>query len=100
MDDESVNKIVASYKKKRDKEYANYHEKLKLDPDFRAKNRQNAKNNYIKNKDKIKERYAENCDLCKARSSYYYYKKHHDMDKFKAKQPKNYELLTEKGLIK
>ena len=100
MNEESINKIVESYKKKREKEYKNYHEKLKIDPDFRAKNRENAKNNYIKNKDKIKDKYLNNCDICKAKSSYYYYKKNHDVDKFKLRQKDKYDLLKEKGFIK
>jgi len=100
MNEESINKIVASYKKKREKEYNNYHDKLKGDPEFRARNRKNAKDNYIKNKDKIKEKYKNNCTECKAKSSYYYYKKNHDVETFKVKQSDKYQLLKEKGFLK
>ena len=100
MNDEHINKIVASYKKKRESEYKKYHEVKKLDPDFRAKNREMAKTNYIKNKDKIKVKYVNNSECCKAKSSYYYYKKNHDIDKFKMKQPKKYEILKNNGFLK
>ena len=57
------------------------------------------KNWVKKNKEKKKEYYENNKDIMKAKSSYNYYKKINNIDKFKDKQPEKYNLLVDKGLI-
>lgn len=100
MNEETINRVILQYKKKKEKEYNNYHDKNKLDPDYMQKNKDRAKNHYNLNKDKRKESYSQNKELVKARSSFYYYKKNNKLDTFKEKFPHHVELLIKYNTIK
>ena len=100
MNEETINRVILQYKKKKEKEYNNYHNKNKLDPDYMQKNKDRAKNHYNLNKEKRKESYSQNKDLVKARSSYYYYLKNNKIDTFKSKFPHHVELLRKYNTIK
>lgn len=100
MREEEIAKIISAYKIKREKEYKNYHEKLKLDENYMKINRENAKKHYSENREKYKNKYQENKEICRAKSSLSYYKKNHNLDIFIKKCPQKYELLKEKGFLK
>lgn len=100
MNEETINRVILQYKKKKEKEYNNYHNKNKLDPVYMQKNKERAKAHYDKNKDKRKESYEKNKDLVKARSSYYYYLKNNKLDTFKVKFPHHVEILKKYNIIK
>ena len=100
MDENSINRVIMQYKKKKEKEYNNYHNKNKLDPDYMAKNKERAKKHYNLNKDNRKESYNKNKDFIKARSSFYYYKKNNKLDVFKDKYPEHVEVLIKYNTLK
>jgi len=100
LTDEHINKILESYKKKREREIKYYHEVKKHNEDYMKKNRERAKKHYQNGyKEKKKEYYENNKDIMKAKSSYNYYKKINNIDKFKDKHKEKYNLLVDKGLI-
>ena len=100
MNEAEINRVINQYKKKKEKEYNNYHDKNKLDTDYMQKNKERARNHYNLNKEKRKEWYGQNKDLVKARSSYYYYLKNNKIDTFKVKFPHHVEVLKKYNIIK
>ncbi len=100
MDEEAINRVILQYKKKKEKEYNNYHNKNKLNPEYMQKNKERAKNHYNLNKENRKDSYNNNKELVKARSSFYYYKKNNKLDKFKEKFPHHVETLIKYNIIK
>jgi len=97
MDEHEINHIVAMYKKKRDREYNNYHTKYKLDEDLKERARERAKDHYKANSEKNKQLYQSNKDFHKARSSFYYYKKNNNLNSFHEKHPDRVQLLQSRG---
>lgn len=97
MDEHEINHIVAMYKKKRDREYLNYHTKYKLDEALKEKARVRAKDHYKANNEKNKQLYQDNKDFHKARSSFYYYKKNNNLNSFHEKYPERVQLLQSRG---
>jgi len=91
--DEQIKHILNVYKTQREKDKISY-QKKKLNPDFVQKNRDRAKKHYHENKEKRTNNYQLNKELQKAKSSYHYYKKKDNIDKFKEKYPERYNLLT------
>jgi len=94
--EEQINKILIQYKNKKKREKERYDE-LKDTEDFKVYNRNKSKNHYLNNKDKYKEKYEKKKELNKAKNSYYYYMKHHNLEKFKEKHPDRYDLLLVGG---
>ena len=97
MDETEINHIVAMYKKKREREYTNYHTKYKLDEDLKERARERAKEHYKANTDKNKQLYLSNKDFHKAKSSFYYYKKNNKLALFHEKHKDRVLLLQERG---
>lgn len=97
-DSERIKKILQQYERKRLKEKERY-EVIKDTEDFKMKNRQRAKNHYDKNKDIKKDKYAQDKEFLNAKSQYYYYKKHDNLEKFKEKYPHKIEILKSRNLI-
>tara|TARA_R110000803_G_scaffold102283_1_gene170341 strand:+ start:13314 stop:13691 length:378 start_codon:yes stop_codon:yes gene_type:complete len=98
LNDQDIQKIINQYKNKREREYKKYHETLKLDEAFCQKNKQRALEYYYKNKDAKKEKYKNDNEFIKARSSFQYYKKNNRVDDFISKYPLKCELLTSRGI--
>ena len=93
-----IAKILTDYKKKRERENKYYHEVKKHDEEFKAKNRERAKNHYhSKGKDMKSNQYQDNKEFVKARSLYNYYKKRDNLDTFKEKHDDKCKILIEKG---
>lgn len=90
--DEQIKHILNVYKTQREKDKINY-QKKKLNPDFVQKNRDRAKKHYIENKEKRMINYQLNKEIQKAKSSYHYYKKTNNIEKFKSKYPEKYNML-------
>ena len=98
LTESQIEKILTDYKKKRERENKYYHEVSKHDEEFKAKNRERAKNHYhSKGKDMKSNQYQENKEFVKARSLYNYYKKRDKLDVFKEKHEEKCKILEEKG---
>jgi hypothetical protein len=97
MDENEINHIVAMYKKKREREYNNYHTKYKYDEDMVNSRRERSKLYYKNNADIKKQLYQENKDFHRARSSYYYYLKNKKLQVFHEKYKDRVKLLEERG---
>ena len=100
LTDEQIQKILESYKKKREKENTYYHEVSKNKDDFKIKNRARAKAHYENNKDKKKEKYNNNKELICAKNLYKYYEKRDKLQIFEEKHPTKLDLLRENKIIK
>jgi len=100
MEENQINHIIEQYKKKKDREYNNYHNVYKHSDEYMNKNRERAKIHYNKNIDKRKLSYEQNKELVKARSSYNYYKKINNISKFKEKYPDRVKILNDIGILK
>ena len=97
---EQIDKILANYKKKRERENKYYHEVSKDNEEYKLKNRERAKSHYHNGgKDMKKERYESNKDMLQIKSLYNYYRKIDKTDVFKNKHPDKYNILVEKGII-
>ncbi len=93
-----IAKILTDYKKKRERENKYYHEVSKHNEEFKAKNRERAKNHYhTKGKEMKSNQYQENKEFVKARTLYNYYKKKDKIDTFKEKHEEKCKILQEKG---
>tara|TARA_Y100000593_G_C4192874_1_gene277808 strand:+ start:232 stop:579 length:348 start_codon:yes stop_codon:yes gene_type:complete len=97
--DEQISHILNVYKTQRERDKISY-QKKKLNPDFMQKNRDRAKKHYYDNKEKISNNYQLNKELQKAKSSYHYYKKRDNIDKFKKKYPDRYDMLLKINYFK
>ena len=100
MDEEKINHIIQQYKLKKEREYNNYHNINKLNEDYMIKNKERAKAHYELHSDDRKNKYKDNAEFVKARSSYNYYKKNNNLSKFREKFPDKVKLLTDMGIIK
>ncbi len=98
MSEEQINKIIENYKQQKIKD-KNRYETLKLNEDFKVKNRERARLHYEKNKDKKKQKYQDNKDFLNAKSILQYYKYNDKVNIFKEKHKDKYELLHSKGII-
>jgi hypothetical protein len=92
LSDNEISRILELYKIQRERDRVKY-EQRKQDPEFMKKNRERAKKHYEENKHNRVNKYSENKDLQKAKSSYHYYKNKDNLDKFKERFPERYELL-------
>tara|TARA_R110002096_G_C14047726_1_gene672983 strand:+ start:223 stop:513 length:291 start_codon:yes stop_codon:yes gene_type:complete len=92
LDDFQIQKILTSYKRKREKERERYQSK-KDDPEFIIKNRERAHTYYIKHRDETKEKYKQNASVKRARSLYHYYDSQGRGEEFKTKYPEKIPLL-------
>tara|TARA_R100001460_G_scaffold76769_2_gene117755 strand:+ start:823 stop:1191 length:369 start_codon:yes stop_codon:yes gene_type:complete len=98
LNNSDITKIITQYKKKRDREKKNYHEKLKVDNEWCKKNQKRALDYYNKNKEKNKEKYKNDKDFVNSRSMFQYYKRNNRITEFKDKYPEKYELLKCRGV--
>tara|TARA_R110000851_G_scaffold258693_5_gene411175 strand:- start:3607 stop:3930 length:324 start_codon:yes stop_codon:yes gene_type:complete len=96
-----IQNILTTYKNKRIREKAHYHNVSKNSEEFKIKNRQRAKSHYERiGKDMKKDDYEINKSIYTARSLYNYYEKTDRIETFKEIHEIKYNLLIEKGLIK
>ncbi len=93
FNNESIARILQSYKRKREMEKARY-ERLKDTPEFKLDRNERSRKHYNKNKDKVKERYKENKDLIKAKQLLYYYKSNNKLDIFKVRHHDKLHLIN------
>ncbi len=98
LNNSDITKIITQYKKKREREKKNYHERLKVDNEWCKRNQQRALDHYNKNKDKNKEKYKNDKDFVNSRSMFQYYKRNNRIMDFKDKYPEKYELLKSRGV--
>lgn len=96
--EEELLRILQSYKSKRERERLSYIKK-KDNPEFKEINRERARQHYVLNKHLKREKYTQDRELIKAKSSYYYYKKRLKLDVFESKYPDRYSLLDDVGFI-
>ena len=97
---EQIDKILATYKKKRERENKYYHDVSKDNEEFKMKNRQRAKAHYDRiGKDAKKDRYESNREMLQIKSLYNYYKKNDKLDIFKEKHEEKYKILVDKGIL-
>jgi hypothetical protein len=97
---EQIDKILANYKKKRERENKYYHDVSKNNEEYKFKNRERAKAHYDKaGKDMKKEKYESNKQILQIKSLFNYYKKNDKIDVFKEKHEEKYNILVEKGII-
>ena len=95
-----IKKIMDKQKKINIAHKKYYHEKLKDNPDYKAKARERSKIWYEKNNKKKKEKYEANKDLINAKQLYIYHKNKNNAAKFINKYPEKYEMLISKGFIR
>lgn len=99
LTEEQIEKALNDYIKKKERENKYYHNVSKDNEDFKVKNRQRARDHYMKNKDVKKESYNANREVRSAKSLYNYYHKHNNVEGFIAKHPLKHSLLLDKGLV-
>ena len=100
LSEEQIQKILTTYKNKRERENKYYHDVSKNSVEFIHKNRERAKLHYNKvGKDQKKEKYNVNKDFIKAKSLYNYYKKKDNTIKFEEKYPDKMDLLKSRNFI-
>ena len=97
---EQIEKILTSYKLKKEKEKEYYHNVTKLNPTFILKNRARAKEHYKLNKDKKTDHYNSHKELIKSKNLYNYYKKKDNIHLYKTRHSDRFELLKKEGFIK
>jgi len=97
---DKINTILTQYKKKREREIKKYHEELKLDPQWREKNKNNSKIYYDNNKDKYKKKYKDKEAHYKIKNLYQYYLRNNKVELFKEKHKDKYSYLIKNGFIK
>ncbi len=98
MSEEEIKSILQKYKNKIERDKYNYHTKYKFDDDYKAKRLLHSKNHYQKTKEERKEKYKDNPELAKAKSSYYYYKKNNKLNVFMERYPGRVQVLSDFGL--
>jgi len=99
--DAEVQQILHLYKAQKIRNKERY-QKIKDTHDFKQKNRARANQHYHENKEMYKKRYDENKELSKAKSSFYYYKKHDRLDEFLEldKHRDKVEILTKNNYLR
>ena len=97
LSQEQIDRILANYKKKRERENKYYHEVSKDNEQFKMKNRERAKAHYDRaGKDMKKYKYESNKEILQI---FNYYRKNDKLDLFKEKHESKYNILVEKGII-
>lgn len=99
LTEDQINKIILDYKTKQSRQREYYKTHLKDNETFKMKNRERAKANYEKNKQKRRDEYLASADLRKAKSLYHYYNKRDKLDVFKERHSERFDLLVEKGIV-
>lgn len=99
LTDSEIKKIINQYKRKRDREKENYHNKLKCDDEWCKRNQERALNYYHENKDKKKDNYIKDKDFINSRSMFNYYKRNNRIKDFKVKYPDKCDLLKSRGIF-
>jgi len=93
-----IEQILSLYKSQKMKNKERY-EQIKDTESFKIKNRQRANKHYHENKSMYRERYENDKQLARAKSTYYYYKKNgrlNDLSEL-SKHKDKYELLKKHG---
>ena len=97
MDDETIKRAIRAYEKRQKIDKEKY-EKNRLDPEFRRRNTERAKQYYADNKEHCQALYRKRSDLTKARNLYRYWESNgKDLTKIKDKHPDKYTLLKQHG---
>ncbi len=97
MDDETIKKAIRAYETKQRKDKEKY-ERNRLDPEFRRRNCERAKQYYAENKEHCQALYRKRSEVTKAKSLYRYWEsKGKDLTKIKEKHPDKYTLLKQHG---
>lgn len=99
MDDALIQKLMKNYTRHLEYNRNKYHNTRKHDIDFMEKNRERARKHYLNNRESKQKYYNNNRDLINAKSSYNYYLKKNDVEKFKNKYPNRYDLLLQTEYI-
>ena len=89
-----VQKAIARYENEKQKRYDKYHDLLKHDPVFVAKNRENAKNHYYKHRAELTEKYKQSPETAKAKNLFRYYKRQNRVADFMTKHPEKWLLVS------
>lgn len=98
--DEQIKKILESHKNRTIKNKERY-ETIKDTDEFKALNRERAKNHYYRvGKEKKQNNYNKNRDLMNAKQCYSYYKNINKIELFKTRHIDKYKLLTDINFIK
>tara|TARA_R110000824_G_scaffold76652_7_gene194153 strand:- start:3238 stop:3564 length:327 start_codon:yes stop_codon:yes gene_type:complete len=98
MNQEKINEILETYKKKLEYDRQRYQQK-KDDEVFKAKNRQHAKVYYHKNKDKYKQKYKDSQEDKKLKNTFYYYRRLNRLNDLQHKHPDKWSTLLQMGLV-
>ena len=93
-----IEQILSLYKAQKIKNKERY-DKLKDTDEFKIKNRKRANDHYHQNKQMYKDRYENDKELARAKSTYYYYKKKDRLSDLTelSKHKDKYELLKKHG---
>lgn len=97
LDNDQIKSILESYKKKREREKAHYHETIKHSDDLMEKRREISRNHYNKNKDKKREYYQKHKETIRLQRLATYYKD--SLDKLQEKYPTEYDIMVDLDLI-
>jgi hypothetical protein len=95
---EQIEKILNTYKAKKEREHNYYHSVKKTDAEFVAQNRERARAHYNNNKDIKKIKYESDKEYLKCKSLHNYYKKRDLITKFEEKHPEKVHLLKTRGV--
>ena len=97
LDNDQIKSILESYKKKRERETANYHQTIKHSDDLMEKRREISRNHYNNNKQRKKEYYEKNKEHIRLQRLATYYKD--SLDKLQEKYPMDYEVMVDLQII-
>ena len=95
---EEILRILESYKDKRIYDKKRYHNKLKLDPVYREKQKKATKTWILNNPEKHKKSLANSSERRKLQVKLNYYRKTNQLDKFKTKFPILWDKVLELNL--
>ncbi len=99
MEEELITKLLNAHKRRIEYNRNKYHNERKHDDEFMKQNRERSKQHYINNKDKKHDYYDKNKEYINAKTSYNYYKRKNEIEKFKNKFPEKYKLLIKHNFI-
>jgi len=97
LDNDQIKSILESYKKKREREKANYHETIKHRDDLMEKRREISRNHYNNNKEKKREYYQKHKETIRLQRLASYYKD--DLSKLQEKYPIDYQVMIDLQMI-
>lgn len=95
MDENLINKLLESHKKRLEYNRHKYHTERKFNETFMQKNRERSKQHYENNKNKKREYYIKNKEFINSKNTYNYYKRKNKIDIFKNKHPEKYQILID-----